>query len=57
MDNIMEHIESNYIDFIDAFDYRSSVTMGNFGLRMGKKVIELYLLDVNLEEIIYFSYG
>ena len=34
----MKYITSNYVHFINAVDYCSGVTTGDFGLRIGKKV-------------------
>ena len=33
------HIISYYVNFVDAVDYCDSVTTGNIGLRISKKVI------------------
>ena len=41
MFDVLIHITSDHVDFVDAVDYRGSVTMGDFGLRIGEKTEEM----------------
>ena len=38
MVDAMEHIAFNHDNFVDAVIYCGSITTGDFGLRIGKKV-------------------
>ena len=40
----MEHISSHHNDLVDAVVYREGVTTGDFGLRIGEKVIIIWYL-------------
>ena len=37
MFDVLIHITSDHVDFVDAVDYRGGVTTGSFGLRIGEK--------------------
>ena len=45
----MEHIASNYDDFVIAIIYCGSLTTGNFGLRIGK-IGALYFTKIDVKK-------